>query len=45
MFVKLLQRTEEQREVEMEEKNKKGKWDQKSLQTAIDKILSKAATD
>lgn len=25
----------------MEEKKKKGKWDQKSLQTAIDKILSK----
>lgn len=25
----------------MEEKNKKGRWDQKKLQTAIDKILSK----
>nr|CAD7261647.1 unnamed protein product [Timema shepardi] len=40
----LLLRTEERNKTEMEEKKKKGKWDQTSLQTTITKILTKELT-
>nr|CAD7197959.1 unnamed protein product [Timema douglasi] len=36
-----IQRAEERNKIEMEEKKKKGKWDQTSLQTAITKVLTK----